>query len=416
MYSDPRRPRRDPRLEQKPNGYWYVLFNQRGKPRKWVATGIQSRYYDNAAAHVPSEVNELLVYWKHLWRENKYDPWEDEVPGRITVKQAIDRFIADHEGTDSTKKSYRTTLEPFMELLSDGVPVAAVEAKHVKRYVTQEHLSGLTPRAYFNRLRMFFAYCLEKHWIFDDPTVKVTPPAEPRGSSRSIFLPREFERIMTAAQSDVILRPDREVCLDAYELAMATGLRVGELCSRAWQDVDFRRNTIRVDDQPAAEFTVKNDPSRRIVPLWPRAESILRRRHANRISEDQMEPVFLAPRHKTSKTPFLNLDWLSKRFTEHREMAGVAEGVIHSCRHSFISYCLALSVPESKVMRFVGQVKYDTLAVYTHMLEELLQEAPGAALSRYLPGRERKEPVLLTEIALFMDGQPLPENDRQRYV
>jgi hypothetical protein len=77
---------------------------------------------------------------------------------------------------------------------------------------------------------------------------------------------------------------------------------------------------------------------------------------------------------------------------------------------------LALGVPESKCMRMVGQVKYDTLAVYTHMIEELLQESPGAALARYLRGREREEPVLLREMALFMDGQPLPEKPRKGCV
>jgi integrase len=280
MYSDPRRPQHDAKPRQRKSGYWSILFYQkfRSPKQNWVPTGIQSRYLDNWKAHVPAEVNRLLVEWTRLWREGKYDPWDDEPPGQVTTKEAIDRFLADHEGAESTKKSYRTTLEPFVAMLSEGLPVASVQSKHVKRYVTQEHLSRLTPRAYFNRLRMFFGYCLEKHWIFEDPIAKVTAPDEPRGSSRSIFLPREFERIMMVAKSDAILNRDREVCSDAYELAMATGMRVGELRSRAWGDIDFERGLIRVDDQPAAGgFTVKNDPSHRGIPMWPRALEILKR-------------------------------------------------------------------------------------------------------------------------------------------
>jgi integrase len=233
MYSHPLRPRRDPKLEQRKNGYWYVVFNQRGKRRKTIATGIKSRHHEASLAHLPSEVTDLMVHWKELWRDGKYDPWHDEKPGRVSLKEAIDAFIDEREIAESTKKSYRTTLEPFMETLSEEVPVASVEAKHVELYVGQKQLTGGTPRSYYDRLSMFFAFCLERNWIYEDPTSKVDPPSAPRRSSRSIFLPREFERILTAAQSDAILNPDREVCLDVYRLAIATGMRIGELCSQA---------------------------------------------------------------------------------------------------------------------------------------------------------------------------------------
>jgi site-specific recombinase XerD len=42
---------------------------------------------------------------------------------------------------------------------------------------------------------------------------------------------------------------------------------------------------------------------------------------------------------------------------------------------------------ESQVMRLVGHVKSDTLAIYTHMLEEILQDAATAAFARLFPGR-----------------------------
>lgn len=80
--------------------------------------------------------------------------------------------------------------------------------------------------------------------------------------------------------------------------------------------------------------------------------------------------------------------------------------MIHSLRHTFITYALALGIPESKVMAMTGHVKHDTIARYTHMVEELLQEAPGAALARYLPGYEtNRQPVLLRDIAAFLADQ-----------
>lgn len=213
MYSHPLNPRRDPTLWQKKSkgktyGYWYVRFYQTHKGQKAVATGVKSRYYEDSLAHVPREVTELMVHWTRLWREGKYDPWQDEKPGRVSLKEAIDAFLSKREIAESTKKSYRATLEPFMETLSEAVSVASVEPKHIELYVGQKQLSGGTPRSYYDRLSMFFALCAERNWIYEDPTKKVEPPSAPRKSSRSIFLPREFERIMTAAQSDAILNPD----------------------------------------------------------------------------------------------------------------------------------------------------------------------------------------------------------------
>ena len=56
-------------------------------------------------------------------------------------------------------------------------------------------------------------------------------------------------------------------------------------------------------------------------------------------------------------------------------------------------------------MAMTGHTKYDTVRRYTHMVDELLQEAPAAALARYLPGYvPEREPRLLREIAAFMAG------------
>lgn len=187
-------------------------------------------------------------------------------------------------------------------------------------------------------------------------------------------------------------------------------MRVGELCSRTWKDVLFERNLIRVDDQPACGFSVKNDPSRRNVPMLPLARQVLERRAAGRISEGPMEPVFLKPRHKTAKHPFLSHDWVSRRFTEHR----LPEGTIHSTRHSLITYLLAMGYGESQVMRVVGHVKSDTLAVYTHMIEEILQDAATAAFARLFPDEEQQEPKLVREMGLILKGEPLPEDTSNR--
>lgn len=387
--SDPRRPKRDPYPYQQPNGYWYILFSQLGKSRKWVATGIESRYFKDWKAHVPAVVNELASTWGRLWRDGRYDPWEDERPGRVTAEQTVATYLSQKNVAPSTVKAQRTTLEPFIAQFSAGFAVTGIQPKHVRKFVSRPDLKPSPREAYYNILRTFFSYCLEKKWIYDDPMSQVDRPTG-GDESRTVFLPREYKRIMRAAHHDAASNSQRDVVLDAYDLAVTTGMRVGELCSRTWADIDLDRRLLRVDDQPICGFKVKTAPSRRNIPLFPRALAVFARRQELRISEDVNEPILISPRPKVGSV-FLLADWLSRRFTEHRDAAGFPEGTIHDLRHSFTTYVLALGVPESKVMKMTGHVKYDTIAKYTHIIDELLQEAPDEARARHLPGYKRTQ-------------------------
>lgn len=407
---DPRRPKRDPTPYQKKTGYWYIYFYHRGRtPRvKWVATGIQSRYFKDWRAHIPRSVHVLADQWGRLWREGGYDPWEDEKPGTVTVRKAAEIYLKERNVSPTTIETYRRTLEPFIASLTPGLSVAAVGPKHIRKYVTQPDHKSTTQEIYFNRLRTFFKYCLRKKWIYEDPTEKVDKPAAEQ-AERRIFLPSEFADIVGAAESDLKTNPQREVVIDAYNLAVATGMRLSELCSRTWGDYDEKRNLIRVDTQPAAGFTCKTDGSRRNIPLFPRALQVLDRRRELRISEDPSEPILLSPRPQVG-SPFVYGDWVSRCFTEHRKDSGLPEGTMHDLRHTFTTYALALGIPESKVMKMTGHVKFDTVARYTHIVDELLQEAPANALAQFLPGYEsERKPRLLRRIAAFMAGEECEE-------
>ncbi len=411
VYSDPRRPKRDPKIYQEKTGFWYIRFYQRGKSRKRVPTGIKTRYTKNYEAHVPPAVYELAAEWARLWRDGKYDPWSDAVPGKMTTAEAVAEYLDQVDGSQETKKNYRTTLEPFAETLTPGLLIRSVQPHHVRSFVSQPRFAASTRASYFNRLRTFFTYCLDRHLIYEDPTQAIDRPAEPR-TTRTVLLPDDVDRILIAAQANAETNPERQVCTDAYELAVTTGMRVGELVSRRWRDVDFERNLIRVGDVPEAGFTPKNEESYRNIPLFPRALSVLRRREIKRISDDPSEPVLLSARPHVGRM-FMLADWLSRRFTEHREAAGVSSGTMHSCRHTFITYALALGIPESKLMAMTGHTKHSTILRYTHMVDELLQDAIGDAIARQLPGYQaQRTPELLRQITAFMVGEnsePVPE-------
>lgn len=106
---------------------------------------------------------------------------------------------------------------------------------------------------------------------------------------RTVLLPYEYERIMRITRHDAASNAQRNVVLDAYDLAVSTGMHVGELCSRTWADLDLDRRLLRVVDQPICGFKVKTAPSRRNIPLFARVIAVLQRRQELRVSENVNE-------------------------------------------------------------------------------------------------------------------------------
>ena len=89
-------------------------------------------------------------------------------------------------------------------------------------------------------------------------------------------------------------------------------------------------------------------------------------------------------------------------------MAGIKKHApFHATRHTAITYMLALGMSEAEVKCIVGHVKSETIAGYTHMDEEMLQQAPQNALARHLPGYgiEQKENSLVRQLAEWLAGE-----------
>lgn len=114
-----------PVVVQKENGYWHIVFYQRGKPRKWVATGIKTRpFADWKDREIPHEVNDVRSEWAALWRDGRYDPWNDERPGLMSVKGAVERYLDEKDVADSTIKAHRHDACAFHR------PIHAGSARH----------------------------------------------------------------------------------------------------------------------------------------------------------------------------------------------------------------------------------------------------------------------------------------------
>jgi len=210
-----------------------------------------------------------------------------------------------------------------------------------------------------------------------------------------------------------------ETVKDAVVAGFHTGMRLNEIVSLRWKNVDFEKREITVGD---AEFTTKGR-SQRFIPMGEEVFELLVRKF-NQVqqvykvsqvskvnpvskirdisevsqvgkkfvkleslsSEKSKAMVYNLPihdKHLRAEYVFckdngfrISKDYVSKMFKKACRAAGVSEGIhFHSLRHSFASRLVQQGVPLYTVKELLGHSSIATTEIYSHLDMETLREA-----------------------------------------
>jgi integrase len=165
----------------------------------------------------------------------------------------------------------------------------------------------------------------------------------------------EYERLRQAAQ---VVGPREEYLL---LLGGDAGLRGGEMIALRWQDIDFARRHIRVQQQMWRRVIDTPKSGRgRIVPMTEALAHALRR---HRQGADErwvfVSPAGGPPSYRT----------LRRWFQRVRRKAGVTghgEGV-HVLRHTFCSHLAMRGAPAKAIQELAGHIHLSTTQRYMHL-------------------------------------------------
>ncbi|WP_432013761.1 site-specific integrase [Streptomyces cucumeris] len=202
------------------------------------------------------------------------------------------------------------------------------------------------------------------------------PRVEPRE-----LRPRSLDETLTfleATRSDP-LHP-------AFVLAVALGLRRGEILGLHWRDVDLDRRTLTVRTQlqrggnELYEDITKNRRARTIpIPLmcvaplrWQRLRQATQRTAAGKDWQDS-DYVFTTRSGRPIEPRNLN-----RSFERIAESAGLPRVRLHDTRHGCASLLFAAGVAPRVVMEILGHSQIAvTMNVYTHVNDDSRREAMG---------------------------------------
>jgi integrase/recombinase XerC len=285
------------------------------------------------------------------------------------MRRRIDRFLEhlEHERGLSahTLRAYRAELEAFHAFLAGWLdrPAASVGPEEVDLPALRAHLAALAGRGLARRsqgravaaLRAFCRWAVRVGELAADPAARLRTPKAPKTLPRHLR-PGEVETLLEApAGDDPTAARDRAV----LELLYAAGLRVAELVSLDWAEVDLRERSLRVVGKGGKE---------RQVPFGRPAERALR---AWREAADALP----APPAADADAVFRNLrggrltDRSVRRILDRAVAAtATARGVHpHALRHSFATHLLEHGADLRAIQELLGHASLSTTQRYTHV-------------------------------------------------
>lgn len=153
-----------------------------------------------------------------------------------------------------------------------------------------------------------------------------------------------------------------------------TGLRIAELASLKWSDLDLKVGRLTLTDETGHAAKNAKDRRRlksgrsRSLPIHHDLATVL----AAMSRTDAY--VFHGPRHGRLKPDTVRqilirevLTPLAKRFTAVEGEKGFADGRLHSFRHYFASMCANRGVPERVTMEWLGHADSAMVRHYYHL-------------------------------------------------
>ena len=160
----------------------------------------------------------------------------------------------------------------------------------------------------------------------------------------------------------------------AIYLSLHTGLRIGEICSLRWSDIDFQSKMIHVKssvarlDQNGKTRIVIGSPktasSNRVIPLTNCLAEILSAEY------NQSKSVFVVG--TVAGDCFLSPRTLENRYKAILKRAGISPVPFHSLRHTFATRCIESGMDIKSLSEILGHSSVSiTLDIYVHPSMEL---------------------------------------------
>lgn len=282
----------------------------------------------------------------------------------ITLVTAIDTFL-DYKATrvqDRTVEDYKNSLCNHVYGFYGNIRLRRISVKDIERFQAHLIASSLQEKT-ISRIQMefksFLRYCLRREYISTNPFDCVELVHKERPKKAMMYYTKEEYRQFRKLISD-------EDMLLAFDLLYFTGMRIGELAARTWEDINnsmlYVHSRYNYRSHRIIEGT-KNG-SVRHVPLNKLLLNELDAHHKKHPDSKYIIEFFNARTKKMEPLDPKRIrrynDALCKKYDFKRIR-------IHDFRHSFISLLINNGMDAFEISNFSGNSPRVIEETYAHM-------------------------------------------------
>jgi len=238
----------------------------------------------------------------------------------------------------------------------------------ITKYAVQLYLTGISTKlspATSNRhrslLSKIFKMAIEWDQLKDNPCQGISKLIENTPPARDL-VEDDVVKIMAALAEE----PNR-VAASALSLLFFTGLRLNEVLSARWENVDLNQQQLYLPHTKAGRS--------RFVPLNGEAIAILKLQQSA-----ELDSSWVFPGKDISKP----LNNPRKAWSRVLAKAGVEHARIHDIRHSFASACVRSGASLYAVQKLLGHASPITTQRYAHLDNDVLRKTSSTAVQGYL--------------------------------
>ena len=272
------------------------------------------------------------------------------------IDQFIDYYWLTSGASKNTLSAYRSDLKIFSKWLNQR-PFTSVDKKIVHEYFSyrkKSNLSAASRSRILTCLHSFFQYLLNNQKMSNDPTEQMDYPKLEK--KLPIFLNiQEVEKLIEAPNTNSIYgQRDRAM----LELLYSCGLRVSELISLSYHNLNLKEEFVRVHGKGNKE---------RMLPLGEVAIDFLDQYERNSrtllLKNGQCDSYFLSNRGSAMSRQ--NFFYIIKGYAA---TAGINKPISpHSLRHAFATHLVQKGADLRSVQLMLGHSDISSTQLYTHI-------------------------------------------------
>ncbi|WP_158307218.1 tyrosine-type recombinase/integrase [Simkania negevensis] len=216
---------------------------------------------------------------------------------------------------------------------------------------------------------LFEAAIKEWHWIEKNPVRQIRKPSVSNSRTRFLSM-EECQRLIAACKES-----KNPYLYSVVVIALSTGMRKGEILNLRWQDIDFEKRLITLEETKNGKV--------RYVPIVKVALQVLQSLFEEDCVSDFSYNIF--PSLNVNRQLDIRTAW---RFALKR--AAISDFTFHSLRHSCASFLAQSGATQRDIAEILGHSDLRMTFRYSHLsakyLEETLERASEQFIEKGLQG------------------------------